>query len=396
MPTKNFKRDIKNELNNIQTHEKLTPHNKELIQEFYRDLRIMDYSEARILKLLNTTKIIGEIMNTNFDEATKNDIKDLVAEINSKNYAESTKRTYKVIIRRFYKWLNNEEDYPDTVNWIELKYNKTKKLPEKILTEQDIHKLLEAATHPRTKALISILWETGARIGELIDLTIGHIEEHPYGKKITIDGKTGQRRLPLIQTVPHLRTWIDIHPNPQNKQPLWVNIGNPRHGQKCTYRNLSKSLQTTKQKTDINKPVNPHHFRHSRATYLANKFTDAQMCEWFGWVQGSDMPARYIHLSGRDIDGAYAQIHGIKTKNNTEKSKLAPQKCPTCTNTNPHNANACNYCGKALNQEALKKLEKAEKQQKQQNNKNELIQMIQNYEQNGKIHPKLIQQLTKK
>jgi hypothetical protein len=32
--------------------------------------------------------------------------------------------------------------------------------------------------------------------------------------------------------------------------------------------------------------VNPHHFRHSRATQLANWLTEAQLCAWFGWVQG--------------------------------------------------------------------------------------------------------------
>ncbi|WP_240792460.1 hypothetical protein [Salarchaeum sp. JOR-1] len=55
----------------------------------------------------------------------------------------------------------------------------------------------------------------------------------------------------------------------------------------------------------LEKPVNPHHFRHSRATYLANYLTEAQMCEWFGWARGSRVPGRYVHLSGRDIDHAY-------------------------------------------------------------------------------------------
>ncbi|WP_394344768.1 hypothetical protein [Salinigranum halophilum] len=54
--------------------------------------------------------------------------------------------------------------------------------------------------------------------------------------------------------------------------------------------------------------MNPHHFRHSRATHLANWLTEAQLCEWFGWVQGSNVPARYVHLSGRDIDNAYLAL----------------------------------------------------------------------------------------
>ncbi|KXA90543.1 hypothetical protein AKJ40_01415 [candidate division MSBL1 archaeon SCGC-AAA259M10] len=50
-------------------------------------------------------------------------------------------------------------------------------------------------------------------------------------------------------------------------------------------------LNRVAEKADIDKPVNPHHFRHSRATFLANRLTESQMCEWFGWVQGSDRPS---------------------------------------------------------------------------------------------------------
>ena len=65
-----------------------------------------------------------------------------------------------------------------------------------------------------------------------------------------------------------------------------------------------KILEKPWEGAGIEKPVDPHHFRHSRATYLANYLTEAQMCEWFGWVRGSRVPGRYVHLSSRDIDRA--------------------------------------------------------------------------------------------
>lgn len=36
------------------------------------------------------------------------------------------------------------------------------------------------------------------------------------------------------------------------------------------------------------------------------------MCEWFGWVQESDRPRDYVHMSGRNIDADYARLHGIE------------------------------------------------------------------------------------
>ncbi|WGI17763.1 tyrosine-type recombinase/integrase [Methanonatronarchaeum sp. AMET-Sl] len=182
-------------------------------------------------------------------------------------------------MKSFYKWINGGE-YPSKVKWINTtqKGKDKSKLPKDLLTEEDILKLLRKCTHVRDKAFISILWETGARIGELIDLEVGDFEDHHHGFKINLNGKTGERRLLLISSVPHLTTWLNSHPNRNDKDaPLWVNIGNSHNGQKCSYMALSKILKKTAKEAGVDKPVNPHQFRHSRTTYLANEFTEAQL-----------------------------------------------------------------------------------------------------------------------
>jgi rubredoxin len=95
---------------------------------------------------------------------------------------------------------------------------------------------------------------------------------------------------------------------------------------------------------EFHKPLNPHHFRHSRATKLANEFTEAQLCEWFGWVQGSDVPAKYVHLSGRDIDNAYGQLHGFEPEEESEQEP-AVRECPRCEELNEPDAAYCQRCG---------------------------------------------------
>lgn len=204
-----------------------------------------------------------------------------------------------------------------------------------MLKEEEIRDLIGAAYNSRDRALVAILWETGARIGEILDADVGDVEEHKHGKMIVIDGKTGPRRLPLISSTPHLNAWLTGH-HPRGKDrdaPLFVNVHtNP--GGRMKHRSVLKTLNDLAERAGVNKPVNPHHFRHSHATYLASRFTEAQMCEWFGWVQGSDQPQRYIHLSGRDIDSDYAAIHGIEDEEEPEKSILTPEACPRCGEKN--------------------------------------------------------------
>jgi hypothetical protein len=69
--------------------------------------------------------------------------------------------------------------------------------------------------------------------------------------------------------------------------------------------------------------------RHTRATELANILTEAQMKEHLDWVPGSDIPSTYVHLSGRDVDGAMLKAHGIAVDKELKvKVALALTKCP--------------------------------------------------------------------
>jgi integrase/recombinase XerD len=81
----------------------------------------------------------------------------------------------------------------------------------------------------------------------------------------------------------------------------------------------------------IKKRVYNHLFRHTSATEKSEILTSAQMCEYFGWTQGSRMSQIYVHLSGRNMDDTLLKAYGI-TKENTPKEKdLAPAQCPRCS-----------------------------------------------------------------
>ncbi|MFP3871319.1 MAG: tyrosine-type recombinase/integrase [Candidatus Aenigmatarchaeota archaeon] len=363
MPIADYDRKNPQLLKRIEDAEEITQGNKKNLQDFARELKVQDYSKARIYKLLQHLKKIAENIDFEFEEATEEDIKEAVAWIKDRDLADSTKRDYKVVLKRFYKWIGNGE-YPKCVSWINTtSKQKNGSLPEDMLTEEDIQELIDHAQHPRDKALISLLWETGARIGELIDLKVGSFEDHKHGFKVVISGKTGPRRLLLISSVPHVKNWLNSHPHGDDSEAwLWVNVGNTNFGAKMQYRSVLKMLKETKRKSDVDKPVNPHAFRHSRATYLANQFTESQLCEWMGWVQGSDQAQTYVHLSGRDMDSSYARLHGIEEETEDTTSKLAPSNCPRCGEEVPPNADFCHNCAFALSRESFKEVEKTEEE----------------------------------
>jgi hypothetical protein len=115
------------------------------------------------------------------------------------------------------------------------------------------------------------------------------------------------------------------------------------------------------ERAGIDKPSNPHHYRHSRASHLATELKEAQLCEWFGWVQGSDVPARYVHLSGRDIDNAYDEMHGLYEPDEDEETPDVVE-CGRCQELNESNASYCMRCGFALDQETAAEIEEQTEQ----------------------------------
>ncbi|KXA90542.1 hypothetical protein AKJ37_00140 [candidate division MSBL1 archaeon SCGC-AAA259I09] len=149
-------------------------------------------------------------------------------------------------MKKFYKWLNDRE-YPERVVWIKTtRKNSNSKLPEKLLTEEDIEKLIETAENPRDKAFIALLWETGARIGELLDLRADSFQDRSQGKKVVINGKTGVRRLPIISSIPQLQNWLNNHSEKGGTEaPLWCKLSGEKRGRgdflSLRYENVEQS-----------------------------------------------------------------------------------------------------------------------------------------------------------
>ena len=178
-----------------------------------------------------------------------------------------------------------------------------------------------------------------------------------------LQGKTGMRRIRLVASVPALSAWLDVHPFKDDKESwLWLGTSTLNRNERLSYAGLVKLLNDLAKKAGIKKPVNPHNFRHSRATELAKHLTEAQLCQVMGWVQGSKQAATYVHLSQRDTDEAILSLYGLLEKEEGEEEKLMAIKCPRCRQDNYPGSRFCRYCGMALDVKAAMEAEDRDKQ----------------------------------
>ncbi|HHD16877.1 MAG TPA: site-specific integrase [Euryarchaeota archaeon] len=353
MPSYDFDKALVSAQNRVRNHEEISQVNKDLILKHDKYLAMEDRTKARRNKYLNILCVIGAHIDFNFPDTTVENVSDLSTWItDNPEWKPSTKKDYKALFKTFMKWMNGGDDYPECVRHLKARITKSdRKLPNdgKVLGESDIRKMIEACDNSRDKALIGILWETGARIGEIIDLTLGAIMDNPRGLKVTLVGKTGPRPFLLIESVPLINAWLTNHPDRENMEaPLWTKIGNNGYGSSLNYPGIRKKLKEIAKKAGINKPINPHAFRHGRATFLASRIKEQTLKNVMGWTQSSTQAQVYVHMSGRDTDRELLAIHGIEEDDNKQLPDLTPKECPRCKSLVYAGATFCQQCSLSM------------------------------------------------
>ncbi len=141
------------------------------------------------------------------------------------------------------------------------------------------------------------------------------------GAKVILRGKTVERVTRVIAYVSLLKQWLSIHPFKDDLNAyLWLSEASNHKWKPIGLRSAEKFFEETMKRAGIKKQTRLYILRHSRATHLANKLTEAQMCAYFGWQLGTKVVQKYIHLSGVRTDDALLDKH-TNSSRSISKSK---------------------------------------------------------------------------
>jgi site-specific recombinase XerD len=351
-----YSRRLERAVANLTADTSVREENKKTIMSYIKYREAQGLSIPRQVRYIFTLSKLSTLLeNYPFENATKNDLVNVISQIEREDTSHETKRTEKECIKCFYRWIKDGEDgenYPSEVRWIQTKRSRSNVfLPENLLTEDEVKRMAESCNNPRDRALILLIYETGGRVGEILSLSLGAISFDKYGAILTLVGKTGGRRVRIIFSAATLAEWLNHHPIKDDPDsPLWTSFDEVASKRRLEYGAFRKMLSSTAKRCGIKKRVNPHSFRHARASNLANVLTEAQMKEYLGWVGDSKMAAIYVHLSGRNVDNALFKLNGIRTEDdvNEEERPLKARHCERCREVNSPTNRFCSKCGSPL------------------------------------------------
>jgi integrase len=188
----------------------------------------------------------------------------------------------------------------------------------------------------RDRALLSLFYESGARIGEIGSMSVKDVSFDEYGAIVWLPkSKTIRRKLRVVYSTRYLSEWLSDHPLKDDYEaPLWIKLTGKKRLQAMEYKDVQWQLKKIAKRAGIKKRIYPHLFRHTRATRLLAKVPETIGAKYMGWVNGSKMVGVYVHLAQEDVDEAILRMHGIKTNNNNNKD-LEVKQCPRCLMVNP-------------------------------------------------------------
>ncbi len=365
------RKQIANLRDRIEESNDIQQKDKEILIKFSEEIELLKskYSDHRHNKLLRHCTILAENVGGLADALKERDAaKDLVRWINRNYDNEYTNHDYRTAIRVLARRVTDGDDLPESVEWVPSgTSNSHDPVPDPgdmLQWEEDIVPMIEETRNSRDAALIAVAFDSGARSGELQDLTIGSISDHEHGLSIHVDGKTGQRSVTLVPSVPYLQRWLIDHPEPDNPgAPLWSKLTKP---EELSYRQFNNCFSDAAERAGVKKTVTPTNFRKPNATYLARKgMNQAFIEDRQGRKRGSDATAHYVARFGGEADDEYAKMHGLEVEED-ESEPLGPVECPRCQKDTPRHRETCVWCNQPLEYGAIESIEEDQKEVRNQ------------------------------
>ncbi len=295
-----------------------------------------------------------------------------------------TYNIFRIHLLRFFKWLYYPDIEPDkrlkpsVIENIAQLRRKEKSIykPSDMWTQQDDLLFLKYCPSKRDKCYHAISRDTSCRPHEIVKLKIRDIVFKTTGNyqyaEALVNGKTGSRPIPLIDSIPYLKDYLDHeHPQPRNSNaPLICGIGKGlgRHirpkriaviydeYKKEIFPKLLESpnvLPEDKQKIAelLKKPWNPYIRRHSAITEKSRVLKEHVLRQHCGWTPGSQMHLKYLHYFGNESNESLLEAYGIVAKGQ-QMDQLRPKQCPNCSEPNKPDSKFCAKCRMVLTYDA--------------------------------------------
>jgi integrase/recombinase XerD len=183
-----------------------------------------------------------------------------------------------------------------------------------ILSQQEVARLIDAASTPYHRILLMTLYATGVRNAELTHLKVSDIDSQRM--VIHIQGGKGRRDRDVMLS-PKLLQELRQHWRRLPRKPsVWLFPGNRHHSsdQPIDTKTVWHACQKAARRAGIKKQVHPHTIRHCFATHLLEAGADLRTIQILLGHRDLKETTIYLHLSERHLQATASPLDSLKLK----------------------------------------------------------------------------------
>lgn len=267
-------------------------HQRSVLNNFYKYLKGKRYSKSTVD---NYTYLVADFIEFHsgkqFSELTNRDVELFLEQVIVKqNFSISTQRQFISALKIFIVFHPESE-----INNLELtRPKKSKKLPE-VLSIEEIIRLIQVTRNLKHRAIIALLYSSGLRIGELINLKLTDL--HINRKQLHIkDAKGRKDRYTVLADsfMPLLQNYL-ISYEPK------VFFVEGQSGKSYSASSVRKFLKRSCKLAKIHRPITPHTLRHSYATHLLEQGVGLRHIQELLGHSRPETTMIYTHVARKDL-----------------------------------------------------------------------------------------------
>lgn len=291
--------------------------NSQIIEIFEKYLVEDKKASANTLSsYLRDIRQLGEFLEskcgTTIYDATEEDISDYIEILRSAGKSVATVSRCIASIKCLYMHLCIKQILDVNPSLKLVPDKSTQKLPQ-ILSSEEVELLLDQpkcidAKGYRDRAMLELLYATGIRVTELIDLDISDV--NLSAGVIRCKSRNKERVIPLYPAaVKAVSDYVTLV-RPQmiampDEKSLFVNVG----GERMSRQGFWKIIKYYQKKAGIEKDITPHTLRHSFAAHLLENGADIHAIqEMLGHADISSTQV-YSHLIKKQLKDVYNKAH---------------------------------------------------------------------------------------
>ena len=257
---------------------------------------------------LNTYLKFLEGKKINYETITHLEITDFLWHLKTSNF--KPRSIYRMIesIRQFYKFLI-AENFIKTDPTIYLTAPKVPIILPDMLTNEEVTKLLNSVSESdnlsiRNRAMLELLYATGLRVSELINLKFSNIDIEECFVKIF--GKGNKERLvPFGQKAQlYLKRYLRVRKNTKSEFIFLTRLNKP-----ISRIEFWRQLKQIAIKAGIMKNITPHTLRHSFATHLLTGGADIRFVQEMLGHSSISTTQIYTHISQERLKEQHKKYH---------------------------------------------------------------------------------------